>query len=146
MPESVRDRCTKSHEYIFLLTKEPKYFYDADAIRTPVAESTAARVEYGANKRDVWSVPASGGYTDDSGAHYATYNPKLIEPCVLAGCPEGGIVIDPFNGTGTTGIVALRNGRRYIGIDMSKQYIDMATRRLERETEQRSLFDLPLYQ
>lgn len=170
MPESVRDRCTKSHEYIFLLTKEPKYFYDADAIRTPVSDATLARVEYGwdcdtpsaggvhtekmgarfsppngANKRDVWSVPASGGYTDDGGAHYATYNPKLIEPCILAGCPEGGIVIDPFNGTGTTGIVALRAGRRYIGIDMSKPYIEMATRRLEKETEQRSLFDLPLY-
>jgi len=165
MPESVRDRCTKSHEYIFLLTKQPQYYFDADAIRTPLAETSVRRAEYGwdcdtptsggvhtekmgtrfcpqggANKRDVWSVPASGGYTDGEGAHYATYNPKLIEPCILAGCPQGGIVLDPFNGTGTTGVVALYAGRRYVGIELSKEYYDMAKKRLERETAQYSLF------
>lgn len=166
MPESVTDRCTKSHEYIFLLTKQPHYYYNADAIRTPVSEVSLARVEYGwdsdtpssggvhtekmgerfapakgANKRDVWSVNTSGGYSDHDGAHYASYNPKLIEPCVLAGSPEGGIILDPFNGTGTTGVVAVKYGRKYIGIDLSEKYIAMSTRRLEKETEQYNLFD-----
>ena len=168
MPESVTDRCTKSHEYIFLLTKNAKYFYDADAIKTDAKPETALRYEYEfnnhelkhgagrpngaintagkkeytgmANKRDVWNVPASGGYTDEQGGHYATYSQKLIEPCVLAGCPKGGIVLDPFNGTGTTGVCAVNNGRKYIGIDLSEDYINMATRRLERETAQMSLF------
>ena len=169
MPESVKDRCTKSHEYIFLLTKSPKYFYDADSIRTPLAESSITRAEYGwdcdtpsagengihtekmgarfsppngANKRDVWYVPASGGYTDGNGAHYATYNPKLIEPCVLAGSPIGGVVLDPFNGTGTTGVVAIQNNRKYIGIDLSSEYIAMSERRLSQEAAQFSLFDI----
>lgn len=166
MPESVTDRCTKSHEYIFLLTKQPHYYYNADAIRTPISEVSLARVEYGwdsdtpssggvhtekmgerfapakgANKRDVWSVNTSGGYSDHDGAHYASYNPKLIEPCVLAGSPEGGIILDPFNGTGTTGVVAVKYGRKYIGIDLSEKYIAMSTRRLEKETEQYNLFD-----
>ena len=166
MPESVTDRCTKSHEYIFLLTKQPHYFYNADAIRTPISEVSPARVEYGwdsdtpssggvhtkkmgerfapakgANKRDVWSVNTSGGYSDHDGAHYASYNPKLIEPCILAGSPEGGIILDPFNGTGTTGVVAIKYDRKYIGIDLSEKYIAMSTRRLEKETEQYNLFD-----
>ena len=131
MPESVTDRCTKSHEYIFLLSKSKKYYFDYESIKT----------ETNANKRDVWSVSASGGYTDEDGSHYATYNPQLIEPCVIAGSVEGGIVLDPFNGTGTTGVVAVRNGRRYIGIDLSEKYIKMAKRRLEKETEQYNLFD-----
>lgn len=161
MPESVKDRCTRSHEYIFLLTKSPKYFFDSNAIaedafteptvRDKHAEgyqadyaggqrfSPGARV-YGANgkrnKRDVWSVTASGGYSDGDGAHYATYNPKLIEPCILAGCPEGGTVLDPFNGTGTTGVVAMEYSRNYIGIDLSEKYIKMAQERLEAESAQ----------
>ena len=169
MPKSVTDRCTKSHEYIFLLTKNGKYYYDADAIKTEAQPETALRYKYEfnnselkhgagrpsgaintpgkkeytgkANKRDVWNVPASGGYTDEQGGHYATYSQKLIEPCVLAGCPKGGIVLDPFNGTGTTGVCAVNNGRKYIGIDLSEDYINMATRRLERETAQYSLFE-----
>ena len=169
MPESVTDRCTKSHEYIFLLTKSPKYFYDADAIKTDAAEETAQRYKYQffdgeakhgagriddaintagmkefngkANKRDVWFVNASGGYTDERSAHYATYPKKLIEPCILAGCPEGGVVLDPFNGTGTTGSVAIQWQRKYIGIDLSKDYIDMATRRLQKESDQFCFFD-----
>ena len=169
MPESVTDRCTKSHEYIFLLTKSPKYFYDADAIKTDAAEETAQRYKYQffdceakhgacrindaintagvkefngkANKRDVWFVNASGGYTDEKSAHYATYPKKLIEPCILAGCPEGGVVLDPFNGTGTTGSVAIQWQRKYIGIDLSKDYIDMATRRLQKESDQFCFFD-----
>lgn len=165
MPESVKDRCTRSHEYIFLLTKSPKYFFDSDAIaedafteptvRDKNAEgyqadyaggqrfSPGSRV-YGANgkrnKRDVWSVTASGGYSDGDGAHYATYNPKLIEPCILAGCPEGGTVLDPFNGTGTTGVVALNYNRNYVGIDLSEKYIKMAQERLESETAQMTIW------
>lgn len=137
MPESVHDRCTKSHEYIFLLTKSPKYYYDADAIRTPASEAPPN----GANKRDVWFVPASGGYTDGSGAHYATYNPKLIEPCIYAGCPAGGVVLDPFNGTGTTGVVALDSSRKYIGIDLSKDYISMSAERLGKISAQYTLWE-----
>lgn len=169
MPESVTDRCTKSHEYIFMLTKAPQYYFDAESIKTDAAEETATRYKYSffdhekkhgasrvndaintagmktydgkANKRDVWFVPASGGYADENGGHYATYNPKLIEPCIIAGCPNGGIVLDPFNGTGTTGVVAIKNNRKYAGIDLSEEYIQMATRRLEKESAQYSLFD-----
>lgn len=171
MPESVTDRCTKSHEYIFLLTKSPKYFYDAKAVQEK-AISDPKRYEYpimngkseqqvpnkrpnsGANtggmktwtgsrnRRDVWFIAASGGYTDDRGGHYATYSTKLIEPCILAGCPFGGIVLDMFNGTGTTGIAALKNGRKYIGIDMSKEYIEMAGRRINNETAQVSIMEI----
>lgn len=169
MPESVTDRCTKSHEYIFLLSKQPKYYFDAESIKTDAAEETATRYKYSffdfekkhgagrvndainsvgmkeydgkANKRDVWFVTASGGYSDENGGHYATYNPKLIEPCIIAGCPYGGVVLDPFNGTGTTGVVAIQNNRKYVGIDLSKEYIAMATRRLEKESSQYSLFD-----
>ena len=165
MPESVKDRCTKSHEYIFLLSKSPKYYYDSDAIaedafteptlRDKNAEgyqadyaggerfSPGARV-YGEdgkrNKRDVWNVPVGTGYKDDEGAHYATYSPKLIEPCVMAGCPEGGTVLDPFNGTATTGVVAVRNGRNYIGIDLSEKYIALSEKRLDAETAQYTLW------
>ena len=170
MPESVTDRCTKSHEYIFLLTKSPKYFYDAEAIKTDATEESATRYKYQffgceakhgagriggaintagskefngkANKRDVWFVNASGGYTDENGGHYATFNPKLIEPCVLAGCRWGGVILDPFNGTGTTGVVALNNGRNYVGIDLNKDYIEMAERRIKKETAQYSLFNM----
>lgn len=117
MPESVKDRCTKSHEYIFLLSKNPHYYYDADAIRTPISEVSLERTKYGwdtdvpssgvngihtekmgdrfapekgANKRDVWTVSTSGGYKDEDGSHYATYSTALIEPCVLAGSHNGG--------------------------------------------------------
>ena len=170
MPESVTDRCTKSHEYIFLLTKNPKYYFDADAIKTDSTEDSLNRCKYAfftgeakhgkgrpgggintagmkedctkANKRDVWFVNASGGYNDEKNGHYATFNPKLIEPCVLAGCRRGGVILDPFNGTGTTGVVALNNGRKYIGIDLNKDYIEMSERRITKETAQYSLFDM----
>ena len=168
MPESITDRCTKSHEYIFLLSKQPRYYFDAESIKTDAMPETAGRYKYSffdgevgggkdrpggaintpgvkeydgkANKRDVWFVTASGGYTDEEGSHYATYSPKLIEPCIIAGCPTGGTVIDPFNGTGTTGEVALRCCRNYIGIDLSEKYIGMAERRLSRLTDQVDLF------
>ena len=159
LPESVKDRCTKSHEYIFLLSKSPKYYYDADAINEPVKQVSFDRAKrgvsknhknlhipgqsqhsmhkaraYGAgynmpekrNKRDVWTVPVCG-YKE---AHLATYPPKLIEPCILAGCPEGGVVIDPFFGAGTTGVVCLNHKRKYVGIELNPEYCKIAERRL----------------
>ena len=169
MPESVKDRCVKSHEYVFLLSKNKNYYFDYEAIQTEANEAYEGRYKYDfnngekehgsdrpggaintagkknftgkANKRDVWTVNVGGGYSDEDNAHYATYPKKLIEPCVLAGCPEGGVVLDPFNGTGTTGSVAIQWQRKYIGIDLNKDYIGMATRRLQKESDQFCFFD-----
>lgn len=153
IPESVRDRPTKSHEYIFLLSKSPRYYYDADAIRTALQPSTlttfgttrrskgsgdkAGRIAgtvrqpavkdgriIGANKRSVWTV-ASQPFR---GAHFATFPPRLVEPCVLAGAPRDGIVLDPFFGSGTVGMVAKKHGRRWIGFDLG--YHDIAAKRV----------------
>jgi hypothetical protein len=156
MPESVRDRCTKAHEYLFLLSKGPRYHFDADAIREPHAslEATQARTnqhnkgdkyearpdlgggdgrsrldffnEAGRNKRSVWTVTPE----PFAGAHFATYPPALIEPCILAGCPKGGTVLDPFGGAGTTGLVADRLGRDAILIELNPEYAEIAERRL----------------
>lgn len=120
MPESVKDRPTKSHEYIFLLAKSQKYYYDADAIKDPVS------INGKRNKRDVWFI-STKPYKE---AHFATFPPDLIEPCVLAGCPQGGTVLDPFNGSGTTGQVALTNNRNYIGIELNPEYIELTHKRL----------------
>jgi DNA modification methylase len=179
MPESVTDRCTKAHEYLFLLSKNAIYSYDADAIRTPYSAETKAlsfetmdykrRDKYrapgnvnpskgqaayensddlqrtkagllnyaerardegvpaGANKRSVWTVP-SQAFAD---AHFATFPPTLIEPCILAGCPKGGTVLDPFGGAGTTGLVADRLGRNAILIELNPEYAAMAERRIK---------------
>ena len=168
MPESVTDRCTKSHEYIFLLSKSQKYYFDYDAIKVnsnPIyadrykydfhtgekengadrpnnKTNTAGKKEYTgkANKKSVWNVPTSGGYKDESGAHHATFPIALIEPCVLAGSRDGGYVLDIFNGSGTTGVCALQNGRNYVGIDLSNKYIDISTNRLRGITDQLRLF------
>lgn len=149
MPESVTDRPTKSHEYIFLLTKSPKYFYDHEAIKEDAVTEPAERNResydvgfpggarfsagtrvYGAdgkrNKRDVWSVNVKP-YKE---AHFATYPPELIEPCILAGSKEGDIVLDPFSGSGTTGEVALQNGRHYIGLELNPEYAKLSEKRL----------------
>lgn len=152
MPESVKDRCTKSHEYIFLLSKNRKYYYNYQAIKEPAVTKPTLRDKnkegyqadyakgdrfskgeriYGAdgmrNKRDVWNVNTK----PCKEAHFATYPDTLIEPCVLAGCPEGGIVLDPFMGAGTTGMVARKYGRDYIGIELNAEYVDMANKRIE---------------
>jgi DNA modification methylase len=204
MPESVRDRCTKAHEYIFLLSKSERYYYDQDAILEPVSLSTHARLsqeveaqigseranggqktngnmkavgrsswkgsefhtgktgehqlgrsqkdrklaEPGSgiksnesfsnavcllveqrNKRSVWNV-TTRGYSE---AHFATFPPEIPETCIKAGCPENGTVLDPFNGAGTTGLVATRLGRNYIGIELNPEYIAMATKRIEQD-------------
>ena len=116
MPESVSDRPTKAHEYIFLLTKNARYYYDAEAIQ----ETT------GANKRSVWEI-STQPYPE---AHFATYPEKLVEPCIMEGCPLGGVVLDPFVGSGTTMAVAQRLGRRGIGTDLNEEYLALAAKRL----------------
>jgi DNA modification methylase len=143
MPESVNDRCTKSHEYIFLLSKSRKYHFDHVAIKEPLKGEPEARdknaegyqADYAkgdrfsqgervfgadgmANKRSVWSVPVKP-YT---GAHFAVFPSELIEPCILAGAPVGGIVLDPFMGSGTTAQVAQDLGRQYIGCELNPEY------------------------
>lgn len=160
MPESVKDRCTKSHEYIFLLSKSERYYFNAAAIREPVTSikgnartfrgggtyvggqsySNSACVErksHGTcenqagyrNKRDVWPVSTTGF----RGAHFAVFPEKLIEPCIVAGCPESGIVLDPFMGSGTTGVVAKRLGREFIGIDLNSEYVEISANRIKME-------------
>ena len=182
MPESVKDRCTKAHEYIFLLSKNQKYYYDYEAILEPSVnpEATAKRYKSGfggkksiellesgqqhtrpignkilhyknlqdkgqpvnsfhlsrlegkeymspvRNKRSVWTVTTK----PFKEAHFATFPPDLIEPCILAGCPEGGTVLDPFNGAGTTGLVSKKHNRNYVGIDLNPEYIKISRKRL----------------
>ena len=150
MPESVRDRCTKSHEYIFMMTKQPKYFFDKEGIKEPavtpagtkgakgsVERSSTDKVnsrppEYATytgfrNKRDVWFVSPKP-FKD---AHFAVYPLELIEPCVLSGSRENDTVLDPFSGSGTTGIVALKHGRNYIGLELNPDYAKLSERRLK---------------
>ena len=124
MPESVRDRCTKAHEYLFLLSKSERYFFDSDAVREPaVSGATVVR-----NRRSVWTV-ATKPYR---GAHFATFPPALIEPCVLAGSRVGDTVLDPFMGSGTTAEVALLNGRKYLGCELNTSYWQLQQNRLSR--------------
>lgn len=203
MPESVTDRPTKAHEYIFLMSKSARYYYDQGAIREPLRDASIARLiqdveaqegssrvpgktngnmkavrfggtKYGdddseysrtksgkewtpkqagsggindnrsgyfdkdtgeplcgvtANKKTVWEVTTQG-YSE---AHFATFPPKLIEPCIKAGCPEGGTVLDPFSGAGTTGLVSSRFNRNYIGIELNKDYVEMSRKRIEQD-------------
>ena len=144
MPESVRDRCTKAHEYVFLLSKGPRYFFDSDAIKEPsvragdipggkghyIQHSAGGHNKDGLvacgqrpvaekrNRRSVWTV-ATRPY---KGAHFATFPPALIEPCILAGSRPGDIVLDPFMGSGTTASVALQHGRQYLGCELNPAY------------------------
>ncbi len=160
MPESVTDRCTKSHEYIFLMSKSAKYYYDADAIAEK-QESTSKSFngskgnKSGANgdrndsgragiertgfrnKRSVWTI-ATKPYSE---AHFATFPEDLIEPCILAGCPEGGVVLDPFLGSGTTGVVAIKNNRQWVGCELNRDYIDIAEKRIEVVQHNKELSD-----
>ena len=165
MPESVTDRPTKSHEYLFLLAKSERYYYDAAAVAEPLADASVARgsvklggrkgdnyepepsdpnfrngahqwgreMDFSAggtrNKRSVWSVPSA----PFKGAHFATFPPALIEPCILAGCPKDGVVLDPFGGAGTTGLVADRLGRNAILCELNPEYAAMAAERIRGE-------------
>lgn len=113
MPESVRDRCTKAHEYIFLLSKSQKYYFDHEAIKEPTNDNSEKK-----NKRSVWTV----NLKPYKGAHFAVYPEQLIEPCIIAGSPEGGIVFDPFMGSGTTAAVAIKNKRQYLGCELNPEY------------------------
>lgn len=180
MPESVTDRCTKSHEYIFLFSKSQKYYFDYEAIQEPCTDQNRTNFQSGSrsnginkdrndndlgersknwkpktkncqydgqrpnsihlrreaglldetytvrNKRDVWQVNVK----PYKGAHFATYPPDLVRPCILAGCPVGGVVLDPFMGSGTTALVAKGIGRDYIGIELNPEYKAIAERRL----------------
>lgn len=181
MPESVTDRCTKAHEYIFLVSKRDRYYFNQSAILEPVSPSSHMRIsqnlaeqvgshrangggktngpmkavgrkaeagEVGVvkhnssfdssvclpvserNKRSVWTVNVQGF----AEAHFATFPEELIKPCILAGCPAGGTVLDPFFGSGTTGLVAQANGCKCIGIELNPAYIEIAKRRLRQET------------
>lgn len=157
MPEAVTDRVTRAHEQVFMLTKSPRYWYDADAIREEsdpgqqahnerYAKVYAAQADRaattgqpgnvnsagihsrpgkpGRNARSVWSISAQ----PFAEAHFATMPPMLAERCVIAGCKPGGTVLDPFSGSGTTGLAANKHGRRYVGIDLSSDYLDLSLR------------------
>tara|TARA_R100000329_G_scaffold151315_1_gene146951 strand:- start:1212 stop:2138 length:927 start_codon:yes stop_codon:yes gene_type:complete len=149
MPESVRDRCTKAHEYIFLLSKKPKYYYDHEAIKEdakyPQGPNSPQSIKKGKgmygmdtrgglskigalakkNKRSVWTVTTK----PFKGAHFATFPQDLIEPCILAGCPEDGLVLDPFAGSGTTGLVANNHKRNAVLIELNPDYIKIIKER-----------------
>lgn len=160
MPESVTDRCTKAHEYIFLLSKGPRYYFDADAIKEPSVQdpkvfgrggATASRGQQGyaaasggeqnraqrdnsggygtdgkRNRRSVWTVTTK----PYKGAHFATFPPDLIEPCILAGAPPGGVVFDPFMGSGTTAAVAAKHGRLGMGCELNPEYVELIRQRV----------------
>jgi DNA modification methylase len=163
MPESVTDRPTKAHEYVFLLTKAARYYYDADAVReanqdkaplTRFAKNPGALGGHkarrlddanvdpgrtitsgeqlhelhssGRNLRTVWTIPTHAF----PGAHFATFPPKLVEPCIKAGCPKGGVVLDPFGGAGTVGLVADRLQRDAVLVELNEEYADMARKRI----------------
>ena len=161
MPESVTDRCTKSHEYIFLLTKSPKYYFDNAAIRErgvmsagdsagspqrdtrethglgggntgmikakqKLAAELAEKGYSTRNKRSVWSINTKSF----KGAHFAVMPEALVEPCVLASSKVGDTILDPFTGSGTTAVVALRNERQFIGVELNPKYIEIAEKRI----------------
>jgi DNA modification methylase len=151
MPESVTDRCTKAHEYLFLLSKSQKYFFDSDAIKEPAVSTSTTKVPtrgegYGVhkgvnvgadrdggfahdgtrNRRDVWTI-ATKPY---KGAHFATFPTALVEPCVLAGSRPGDIVLDPFMGSGTTAAVAVQHGRKYLGCELNPEYETLQKERI----------------
>jgi len=160
MPESVTDRPTKSHEYVFLLTKSSKYFYDHEAVKEPVAEATVGRMKRGTsathkningapgqtkhglaqprdydpdrpvaekrNRRSVWTITTK----PFRGAHFAVMPEALVEPCILAGSAEGDTIIDPFTGSGTVAVVALRHGRNFVGTELNPDYAEIAQKRI----------------
>jgi len=161
MPESVNDRPTKSHEYIFLLAKSERYYYDSEAVKEPAIGKPSGNTlrKHRPTQQSVLrgnqcgSVPWVGGETRNRrsvwtvttipfrGAHFATFPPQLITPCILAGCPAGGTVLDPFAGAGTTLMVAEKVGRNSIGIELNPEYAESIRKRMELEALT-SLFNL----
>ena len=160
MPESVKDRCTKAHEYIFLLSKNKNYYYNNEAIKEPAKDwgtrdrsngkyhnpgtglaphSGLTKSYERKNKRSVWSVTKK----PYKGAHFATFPPDLIEPCILAGSEPGDIILDPFMGSGTTAMVAKQHGRYYMGCELHEDYGELIKNRVpEEEPPQQGLSDL----
>lgn len=169
IPESTHDRCTRSHETVFMFSKSPTYYYDQNAIKEPVSDRTvfskvsdpkarqtgrkytskpdifqrtkslgmyAYRTHR--NRRSVWSVPTK----KFKEAHFAVFPLELVTPCVLASAPVGGVVLDPFAGSGTTGVAALLNGREFVGIDLSESSLEIAKRRLLEAEVQQLRFDI----
>jgi DNA modification methylase len=147
MPESVRDRCTKAHEYIFLLSKSERYYFDIDALKEPAVQSGRVRNDkIGGNKGDDIHHSPGGQFTGSGtrnkrsvwtvttkpykGAHFATFPPDLIEPCILAGSRQGDVVLDPFMGSGTTAQVAVQHGRQYLGCELNPAYEPLQRSRL----------------
>lgn len=152
MPESVTDRCTKSHEYVFLLSKSARYYYDHESVKEPTVTNVGdAQIRFGGNKygdsddplhatksgnvwipsdkrnkRDVWTISTK----PFKGAHFAVMPESLVEPCVLAGSAEGDTVLDPFTGSGTVAVVALRHGRNFVGIELNSNYGEIAKERI----------------
>ena len=148
MPESVKDRCTKSHEHIFLFSKNKKYYYDNEAIKEPVKQDWGTRDRTNGkyhnsgsglsphsgltksydrkNKRDVWTV-TNKPY---KGSHFAVFPPDLIEPCILAGSREGDLILDPFIGSGTTAMVSKKHNRHYIGCELHEEYQELIQQRV----------------
>ena len=145
MPESVTDRLSTRHEHVFMFSKKLRYWFDLDPIREPhvsspgregenfmrgqkairpVGPNSGAYSEHGRNPGDVWTI-ATQPFSE---AHFATMPPALAERCIQAGCKPGGVVLDPFSGSGTTGQAAARHGRRYVGIDLNRDYLDLSLR------------------
>jgi site-specific DNA-methyltransferase (cytosine-N4-specific) len=129
IPESVKDRPSRVHEYIFLLTKSEKYFYNYEAVKEP-AEVNGQQNGHSRARRSVWSINTE----PVPDAHFATYPPALVRPCILAGTRPGDEVLDPFLGSGTTGQVALRLGRNFTGVELKDDYAEMARKRILRHT------------
>ena len=130
MPESVRDRPTRAHEYLFLFTKSERYYYDHEAIKEPSDDGSGKR-----NRRSLWAVNTE----PCKDAHFATFPPKLIEPCIMAGSKPGDYVLDPFFGSGTVGLVCQRTRRKYLGIELHPEYVELATNRLSKYEQQLKL-------
>ena len=125
MPESVRDRCTKSHEYIFLFSKSQNYYFDVDAIKEPTVDGKGLK-----RKKTVWEVKTK----PYKGAHFAVYPPELIEPCIKSGSEEGDIVLDPFMGSGTTALVSKSLQRHYLGCELHEDYGRLIQKRLSEKS------------
>lgn len=119
-PEKVRDRCVRSHEKLFLFTKRSQYYFNGDAIRVP-SDGGGSKL-----RPDVWTIPVS----TYKGAHFATFPPALVEPCILGGCPPDGVVLDPFGGCGTTAGVALANGRNALMLELNPEYAALVPERV----------------
>jgi DNA modification methylase len=159
MPESVKDRCTKAHEYVFMFSKSARYYYDAPVIAEPAVETSikkfidkghdkqrghgirhagfngryadkliAEGVPTTRNRRSVWTLATM----PTPEAHFATFPLELPEICLLAGCPQGGVVLDPFAGVATTGLAAIKHGRKFLGIELNEQYIQLAYQRVQK--------------